>query len=363
MKYIIPISILLLLLAIFIPLFTIGVSPSAGSTQSAETGQISGTGEDASGGQEGTVTDTAAETGSGTAGTDAASSADLLDKSMTITVLLNDEVIEMTLYDYLTGVVAAEMPVTFEAEALKTQAVAARTYTMYKKLVSPSTNHPDADVCGSYTCCSAYSPDTALREQWGEDYEANLDIITTAVRETDGVILTYNEEPILAAFHSSSSGKTEASADIWGDVPYLQSVKTFEDEETVPNFYSAVELTYDEFKDTFLGSYPEAVLDGADTQNWITDIVRSQTGRITSIIIGGVTLSGVDFRNLYSLRSTNIEIEYGELGLTLTAKGYGHGVGMSQYGANYLASMGLDYAHILTWYYTGVTLTAFDTIQ
>lgn len=367
MKYIIPISILLLILAVCIPLLTIDVSPAAEVAQSEETDQASAAGEEEPSVQVETEadaqTETETETEAVTSVADPASPEELLDKSMTISVLLDGEVFELTMYDYLTGVVAAEMPVSFEAEALKAQAVAARTYTFYKKLVSSGANHQNADVCGDYTCCSAYKSDAALREQWGEDYETNLEIITTAVRETDGVVMTYEDKPILAAFHSSSSGKTEASADIWGAVPYLQSVKTFEDEETVPNYYSAVELTYDEFKGIFLRSYPNAALDGVDTQSWITDVVRSKTGRITSIIIGGITLSGANFRNLYSLRSTNIEIEYGELGLKLTAKGYGHGVGMSQYGANYLASMGLDYNYILIWYYAGVALTAADTLR
>lgn len=372
MKYIIPISIILLILAFFLPLLTIDKIPSAEDVSQAE--RVAVNFADGAGPieimeeppeTEVSVADEAAvaePTPSDTPATSAPPASDL-DKSTVLSVLLNNEISEIAMSDYLIGVVAAEMPVSFSAEALKTQAVAARTYIMYKKLVAPSANHAGADVCGEYSCCSAYSSDAALREKWGANYEANIGIITTAVRETDGIIMAYNGEPILAAFHSSSSGQTEASADIWGDVPYLQSVKTYENSANVPNFYTAVQLTYEEFKETVLRSYPGAALGGAETAStWITDIVRSQSGRISSLTIGGVTISGADFRKLFSLRSTNIEFEHGALGLKMTTKGYGHGVGMSQFGADYFSSQGHDYAYILQWYYPGAVLTTVDSL-
>lgn len=284
-----------------------------------------------------------------------------LDKTTTIRVLLNGAVIEMSLYDYLIGVVSAEMPTSFEPEALKAQAVAARTYTLYKKYIS--SNHTNADVCGDHTCCKAYSSDDTLRSHWGSDYESNHSIIETAVNESGGEIMAYNNEPILAVFHSSSSGYTESSANVWGgDMPYLQSVKSYENESAVPNYYSSVELTYSEFKSTFLASYPNASLNDDDKGSWITNISRSQSGRITTLTIGGVTIKGTTLRTLFSLRSTAITIDMGGSGIKLSTKGYGHGVGLSQYGANSMAANGSTYRDILTWYYTGSTLTTLDTL-
>lgn len=360
MKLIIPASIILLILVVCLPLIFMSSSPPEMETDTAE---ASPTAEVQSGSGEAGEEISPHPTGTPSAPPENTPGSDgTLDKSMVVNALIENQVTEIAMSDYLVGVVAAEMPVTFEMEALKAQSVAARTYTLYKKLVAPSSSHPDADVCDDYTCCKAFSSDTKLQEQWKENYESYRETIVSSVLATDGSILTYDSQPILAAFHSSSSGSTEASADIWGGLPYLQSVRTFEDPETVPNFYTSVELTFDEFKSSILALYVEANLEDEDAQSWITDIQRSQSGRLSSITVGGVSISGADFRSMFSLRSTNISIEFGDAGLTLTTSGYGHGVGMSQYGANYLATMGLDYAHILSWYYTDVTLTTFDTL-
>lgn len=287
-----------------------------------------------------------------------------IDIETNINVLMSDgSVAEMNMLDYQIGVVAGEMPATFADEALKAQAVAARTYTLYKTLVSPSANHPQADVCTDHTCCKAYVSDEQMRANWGSEYETNIGKIRSAVSGTDGKIMVYENKPILAVFHSSSSGSTEASANVWGgEVAYLQSVQSFESESSVPNYYTAVEMTYDEFKSTFLSAHSEAQF-GDDVNGWITDIQRSATGRINTITIGGVTIKGTALRTLYSLRSTAVEFSFGDNGITLTTKGYGHGVGMSQYGANYLANQGYDYNYILNWYYTCVEITTSDKLE
>lgn len=353
MKKIIPISILVLILAVLLPILISAISQSDSEPSSDQTAQDT---EASSAESQSPQTD---DKSSITLDTDA----DCLDKSLTITVSIDGQVVELSMFDYLRGVISAEMPITFEHEALKAQAVAARTYTLYKKLISPSTTHPDSDVCGDYNCCKAYTSDDALREKWGDDYETNMATIISAITETDGQTLTYENEPILAVFHSSSSGNTEASADIWGgEMPYLQSVKTFEDGDTVPNYFTSVQMTLDEFKSTFTAAYPQASFTSPDPQSWIADVARSDSGRITALTVAGVTISGSDFRTVFSLRSTSINFEYGDGSITLTTQGFGHGVGMSQYGANYLASMGLGYADILSWYYTGVAMVTFDQI-
>lgn len=338
MKIIVPVSLVLILLAIVLPIFLLSPGNNANAIESPTEAAVAGD----------LVSDTSAET---------------LDKSLTVRLLDDDSIQEMSMYDYLIGVVSAEMPVTFEDEALKAQTVTARTYTLYKMCVSPNTTHPDADVCSDYNCCAAYSSPEALQERWGDAYEDNYNRIAACVRATDGLYIDYDGQPILAVFHSSSSGATEASVSVWGgELPYLQSVRSFEEGTDIPNFYTSVELTYDEFAADVLAAYPDAALDAGDTGGWITDVVRSDAGRIISITVGGVTMKGSAFRTLFSLRSANIEIAGGEAGFTLSTQGFGHGVGMSQYGADFLAAMGLDAAHILTWYYTDVTLQTMDTL-
>lgn len=310
MKRILPISISLLLLAILLPLLLLS-SDSAPPDASPEPSEAAPTVTPPS-----ITLDPSAPEGS-------------LDAAAPLTVLIDSQVQEINMFDFLAGVIAAEMPASFAPEALKAQAVAARTYTLYKLFVAPSDAHPDAYVCNDPGCCKAYKATEALMDQWGEQFDQNMQAMYDAVRETDGEILVYEDEPILAAFHSSSSGRTEASGDLWQDLPYLQSVKSFEDEDAVPNYYSAVELTYDEFQETIASAFPQADLSGPYDQ-WIADIVYTPTERIASLAVGGVGISGADFRTAFSLRSTAISFSFSDLGITIACSGYGHGIGMSQ---------------------------------
>lgn len=274
---------------------------------------------------------------------------------VTVDVLMEDgSIAPMDLEEYLKGVVAAEMPASFELEALKAQAVAARTYTLYKMWVQPSQNHPDADVCTDYNCCKAYSSPEKLTERWGDSYEENSAKIAQAVDETWGEYMVYEDEPVLAVFHSSSAGATENSADVWGgNVPYLVSVQSPEDESQVTNYVADVTVSFEEFESTVKETVPDAVFP-EDKNAWITDIVYTESGRIDTLNVGGVTIKGTQLRSMFSLRSTAVTVQVGESGITFTSTGYGHGVGMSQYGANAMALEGSGYRDILTWYYTGV---------
>jgi stage II sporulation protein D len=276
------------------------------------------------------------------------------DDGLKLTLLYDGAAREVSMFTYLTGVVSAEMPADFEDEALAAQAVAARTYALYK-LCSPTDKH-DADICGDYTCCAAYMDETQLREKWGGDYYVNLQKITDAIRATDGLYLSYDDAPALAVFHSSSGGVTESCANLWGqDIPYLQSVATPETAEDVPDFQETVEIAADEFQEIFLEKYPDADLPGSP-ENWITAITRSDSGRVGSAVIGGVTVTGTELRFLFDLRSADMEIETSGSAVTITTTGYGHGVGMSQYGANVMASGGSSYDEILAAYYPGTAL-------
>ena len=278
------------------------------------------------------------------------------DSAVTIRAKIDGTVQEMDLDAYLQGVLRAEMPASFELEALKAQAVAARTETLYKVENGPSANHPEADICNDINCCQAFKSAEAADAAWGADAAYYAARIATAVRETDGMTILYEDKPILAAFFSSASGQTNQSGDVWlNNLPYLQSVKSPEGENEVPNYYSVVTLSEEEFKQIFLMEYPEAKLDGA-AKDWFGEETRNDSDMVLSIVIGGVEVKGTKVRSLFSLRSAAFTVSAENGIIVFRVTGYGHGVGMSQYGANVMASEGKDYRQILSWYYTGVTI-------
>jgi stage II sporulation protein D len=271
----------------------------------------------------------------------------------TVTVLVEDQVEEMDLNEYLWGVVAAEMPASFSEEALKAQAVAARTYALNK--VGKSTNHPQADLCTDFNCCQAWISRESAQNNWGSQAAYYSNKITTAVGDTNDQVILYDGALIDAVFHSSSGDTTQAAVEVWGNsVPYLQSVTSPEGDE-VPDYHSQVTMTAQECKDTILASYPEAQLEG-EPENWFGTIVFTAGGSVHTIEIGGVTLTGVQARSLFSLRSASFTVSATEDSVTFDVVGFGHGVGMSQYGANAMAQAGSTYTEILEHYYTGVTV-------
>ncbi|MCD8004557.1 MAG: stage II sporulation protein D [Oscillospiraceae bacterium] len=278
---------------------------------------------------------------------------DSRDSQTVVRVLLEDgQVEEMTLADYLWSVTAAEMPASFEPEALKAQVVTARTYTAWKMLHGEE-NHPDADVCTDVNCCQAYlSPEDAAAA-WGDAAQEYTEKLWAAVTETDGEVITYEGQPIQAVFFSSSAGRTEDAVEVWGSaVPYLVGVDSPEGED-VPNYHTEVTLSAQEFQDIFLAAYPQADLSGTP-ERWFGKSVLTASGRVSSMEVGGVSVTGTALRALFSLRSAAFTVEAAEDSVTFQVTGYGHGVGMSQYGANALAQQGMDYQEIVKWYYTGV---------
>lgn len=270
------------------------------------------------------------------------------DSEYKIKLLCGEEVIEISAYDYIVGVVAAEVPVSFEKEAIKAQAVAARTFLVHSR---ENPKHENADICADFECCQAYITKDELKEKWGKNYDKYIKIIESAVSETDGEYLSYEGEPAFAAFHSSSAGVTEK-----GDYPYLQSVDTPENEKSVPNYITTLTIKDIDFRDTVLYLKPEADMTG-DAYNWIGKTEHDDSGRVESMTIGGVVFSGAELRKLFSLRSTAFKIEHTDGEFKFTVTGYGHGVGMSQYGANVMAKDGKDYKEILRHYYPGTELT------
>jgi stage II sporulation protein D len=279
-----------------------------------------------------------------------------IDSGETVRVLLNGTVEEMTMASYLEGVLRAEMPASFEQEALCAQAVAARTYTLYK-LTAGSSHAPDADICGDPTCCQAYLGADQAAANWGssaERYEAKIE---NAVSATDGQTILYDDQPILAVFHSSSAGQTKSAGEVWSqDLPYLQSVSSPEGED-IPNYYSRVSFTPAEFREKFLAAYPEGDLSG-DVSDWVRDLTVTEGINVDRVTIGGISLRGSQVRTLFGLRSASFEVEAADGEIVFYVTGYGHGVGMSQYGANELAKEGQTWREIIGHYYTGVTVAS-----
>ena len=254
----------------------------------------------------------------------------------------------------LPGAVAGEMPASFEPEARRAQAVAARTYIL--RLISTGKSaHPEAAVCDDPSCCKAHVTDAQLRENWGGDYEANLSKILSAVRGTDGQYLAWEGEAKEARFHSSSAGKPEDSAALWSARPYLVSVESPETAEDVPNYVTSVTVRPEDFAATVQAAKPEAVL-GEDCALWLGPLTRDGSGRVKTAEIGGAVFTGQELRELFSLRSTAFTLDCTDEGFLFTVTGSGHGVGMSQYGANVMAAGGADYRAILAHYYPGTEL-------
>ena len=281
------------------------------------------------------------------------------DAATRLTVLDHGTLRQTTMADWLPGVVAAEMPASFESEALKAQAVAARTFLLEHKNRRP-TAHPEADVCDDPACCCAHSDETTLRENWGGDAGQNLRRVRTAVAETDGTVLTYQGEPILAAFHSSSAGQTEDSAALWGATPYLVSVSSPETAADVPNYVSEVKLTPEALRDAIQKERPEVAFPDAPEQ-WIGAVTPDESGRVGEIAIGSETFTGAELRSILQLRSAAFTAKYTDGKFTFTVTGYGHGVGMSQYGANVMAKQGSGCTEILAHYYPGTELVTPET--
>ena len=275
------------------------------------------------------------------------------DEKRSVTVLCGDEPVKMTVRQYLVGVVAAEMPVSFEPEALKAQAVAARSY-LQRFLSEPK--HENADICAKSDCCQAYLSEAKLKEKWGKNYDTYIEKIRSAVSATDGEYLSYGGKAALTAFHSSSAGVTENSGAIWSELPYLKSVDSPETADAVPNYISTLTLADIDFRDTILYLKPEADMTG-EASSWVSKIERNASGRVQSATIGKVKFTGAELRKLFSLRSTAFELKHENGQFTFTVTGYGHGVGMSQYGANTMAKSGSSYKEILEHYYPGTTLS------
>lgn len=265
------------------------------------------------------------------------------DTRTTLRVLTDGGVREMTLESYLVGTLLAEMPADFPAEALKAQAIASRTFALRK---AETGKHAGADVCTDYACCQGWTEDGTA---------ADIERIAQAVRDTDGLVVTYNGALIDATFFCCSGGKTEAALAVWGsDIPYLQSVDS-PGEEDAPRYADTVCFTSEEFAERISALCPDANLSGSPV-NWIGSVERTEGGGIGTVFIGGAAVKGTDLRSALGLRSTCIDFAVTEETVTVTTRGFGHRVGFSQYGAKAMAENGSDFTEILAHYYPGTEI-------
>ena len=265
---------------------------------------------------------------------------------------------EMTMAEYLPFALAGEMPAVFDPEALKAQAVALRSYVLYGREHRKAA-HPDADVCTDAGCCAAWTDAEALREKWGGNYDVYLEKLTAAVRDTDGQYLSWEDAPALAVFHAASYGNTEDGTALGLSAPYLVSVETPENAAAVTNLYTTVEVTAAEFRMTVQGAFPGVALQEDAPETWVESVALNAAGRVAEARIGGIPVSGLALRQLFALRSTDFTLVWDEESgcFRFRVNGYGHGLGLSQYGTDLMAKSGADYAEILAHYYPGTLLT------
>lgn len=264
------------------------------------------------------------------------------------------EVEQIDLDTYLYGVVASEMPATFELEALKAQAVVARTYTIYQ--IKNGSKHENADVCDSSYCCQAWISKENRMARWEEDKaEEYWNKILEAVNNTKGKIIFYEGEPINALFHSNSGGSTEISLNVWGgNFPYFQTVET-SGEESYSSYSSEVEISKDDLIKKMLERYSDFKIDFSDN-NCINIEEYTSSGRISKISIGNKQISGVEARSIFGLKSAKFNFEILENSIKFSVLGYGHGVGLSQCGSDVLAKNGKNYEEIIRYYYKDVEI-------
>lgn len=256
----------------------------------------------------------------------------------------NGDIQTINLEDYLIGVVPSESPLYFEDEALKAQAVAARTYALKQM---QNNNQNSFDVTDD-TYSQVYSDLDTLRSRWGEYFDQNYNRIKNIVDSTRGQYVSYNGDIIYAFFFSTSNGFTEDNKDVFGaDLPYLKVVDSSFDAEETDGFKVTTTFSKEDFYNDLGLPYSDELI--------ITDVVRTASNRVASLYINGNYFNGISFQYKLGLRSNDYEIvDNGNI--EITTKGFGHGVGLSQYGANALAKRHKNYEEILKYYYQGTEL-------
>lgn len=264
------------------------------------------------------------------------------NEPITVKVLVNNNIEILDLEDYIIGVVAGEMPASFDTEALKAQAVASRSYALYKKNTSTS----EYDLTDD-TSTQVYITTDEMHEKWKDEFEKYYEKVKNAVLETKGEVAIYDGQIIEAFYFAMSNGQTQDSQSVFNEThDYLQKAESVYDNSSLNNYTVIKNLSLDEFKKTLN-------IDCNDIENFT--LQRNSSNYVDYIYICNKKIKGTDFRFLLKLRSTDFTLDIGE-DVSITTNGYGHGVGMSQYGANGYAKEGYTYRQILSHYYTGIEI-------
>ncbi len=269
-----------------------------------------------------------------------------IDNTAKIKVLKSESntVEEIAFSDYILGVVAAEMPASYSDEALKAQAVAAYTYALYQKNTNADKEY---DITDSSATNQRYITLSEAREKWGKNADLYEKKIKNALASVEGEYISYGGKPILALYHAISAGKTESCKSVFGqDLPYL-IVRDSIGDLLNSDYTSKVSLSEQEFT----AKIKEKVETSGDASGWISEVKHRPNGYVEDVTICGKTLTGAEIRNIFSLRSANFDVSCSNGEFTFTVRGYGHGVGLSQSGAQYMAQQGGTYKEILLWYY------------
>lgn len=282
----------------------------------------------------------------------ASAAAASFDEAYMLTLRRENATERCTLQEYLVGVLLSEVPMSFNEEALKAQAIASRTFTLHCR------KHDNADVCTDSGCCQAWGDTKTLQERFGAHFEEYYQKARQAVQATDGMVLTYGGELIDATFFACSGGTTEAAEAVWGnDVPYLQSVDS-PGEEIADCFESQCIFSPEEFAELL----PEAEL-SADPNDWLGETIRTIGDGVDTITIGETPFKGTELRRRFGLRSAKFTLCYENGSFCFYVQGFGHRVGMSQWGAEAMAQKGAKAEEILTTYYTGTALKTLNASQ
>ena len=271
----------------------------------------------------------------------------------TVSVFMSaDEKTEkMDMRDYIIGTVAAEMPASYELEALKAQALAAVTYTEYLKLQNKGEMPDGAVISDDSSTHQGYMTKEQMQEKWGDAYDTYYNRIADAVDAVIGEVITYENQPVMAAYHAISTGKTESAENMWGgEVAYLVSVESEWDKYS-SRFSSEVSVSVSELKEIMKNNGYKCKGDEVK----INSVTESDT--VSSVTVFGNEMTGMELRNLLSMRSPSFTVKKENDTYTFLVKGYGHGVGMSQYGADCMAEQGYSYREIISHYYPGTEIT------
>lgn len=285
-----------------------------------------------------------------------------LTGSFQIFDLSTSTVITVGYFQYIVGAVAAEMPASFEPEALKAQAVASFSYALQQHSAQQQSPDPalrGADFSADVAKRVGYMTEEAARAFYGARFETYWDKINDACRAVYGVVATSGGSPIAAAYHAISPGTTEGAGNVWGaDLPYLQPVDSAADQKA-PNFESTAKFTRAEATALLTAAFPAIALP-EKLQNWFGSPRLSASGTVLQIPLGSAALDGQSVRRIFSLRSAAFSVSASDNELVFTVRGYGHGVGLSQYGAEMMAREGRRYDEILKHYYTGIELVTYS---